>query len=179
MGWPQPCQVLKCVIEPDLISHLPVAFLQCFHCLITRVGYLAEISLLYTDCTDFDRRNQILVEAYIYTLIYYFIFYTSGGWFNIKVSSYQYRKSHCGDKTILLPSYLHNGISYTGKIASLYWIRAQYVYLLILIQPKASFCHKSFVDFEEEAATSTYQMLILYIHMTQMWHHCTCKSASS
>ena len=24
-----------------------------------------------------------------------------GGWFNIKMPSYQYRKSHCGDKTIL------------------------------------------------------------------------------
>ena len=41
------------------------------------------------------------------------------------MTSYQYRKSHCGDKTILRPSYLHNGISYTGKITSLYWIRAQ------------------------------------------------------
>ena len=38
---------------------------------------------------------------------------------------YQYRKSHCGDKTILRPSYLHNGISYTGKTTSLYWIGAQ------------------------------------------------------
>ena len=46
----------------------------------------------------------------------------TGGWFNIKMSSYQYRKSHCGDKTILRPSYLHNGISYTGKMTSLYWI---------------------------------------------------------
>ena len=36
--------------------------------------------------------------------------------------SYQYRKSHCWDKTILRPSYLHNGISYTGEMASLYWI---------------------------------------------------------
>ena len=33
-----------------------------------------------------------------------------GGGFNIKMSSYQYRKSHCGDKTILRPSYLYNGI---------------------------------------------------------------------
>ena len=49
----------------------------------------------------------------------------TGGWFNIKMPSYQYRKSHCGDKTILRPSYLHNGISYTGKMTSLYWIRAQ------------------------------------------------------
>ena len=36
--------------------------------------------------------------------------------------SYQYRKSHCGDKTVVRSSYLHNGISYTGKTASLYWI---------------------------------------------------------
>ena len=30
-------------------------------------------------------------------------------------------KSHCGDKTILWSSYLHNGISHTGELASLYW----------------------------------------------------------
>ena len=51
-------------------------------------------------------------------------FYTeSGPWFNIKMTSYQYRKSHCVDKTILRLSYFHNGISYTGKTTSLYWIR--------------------------------------------------------
>ena len=50
---------------------------------------------------------------------------TSGAWFNIKMLSYQYRKSHCGDKTVVRSSYLHNGISYTGKTLSLYWIRAQ------------------------------------------------------
>ena len=44
--------------------------------------------------------------------------------FNIKMSSYQYRKSHCGDKTVVRSSYLQNGISYTGKTTSLYWIRA-------------------------------------------------------
>ena len=48
-----------------------------------------------------------------------------GGRFNKKISSYQHKKSHCGDKTILRPSYLHNGISYTDKMTSLYWIRAQ------------------------------------------------------
>ena len=47
----------------------------------------------------------------------------AGPRFNIKMTSYQYRKSHCGDKTILRPSYPHNGISYTGKTTSLYWIR--------------------------------------------------------
>ena len=48
-----------------------------------------------------------------------------GCWFNIKMSSYQYRYFHCGDKTIWRPSYPHNRISYTGKITSLYWIRPQ------------------------------------------------------
>ena len=47
-----------------------------------------------------------------------------GPWFNIKISSYQYRKSHCGEKTVVRSSYLHKGISYTGKMTSLYWIRA-------------------------------------------------------
>ena len=47
-----------------------------------------------------------------------------GGWINIKMPSYQYTKSHCGDKTILRPSYLHDGISYTVKMASLFWIGA-------------------------------------------------------
>ena len=39
----------------------------------------------------------------------------TGGWFNINMSSLQYRKSHCGNKTILRPSYLQNGISYVAK----------------------------------------------------------------
>ena len=46
----------------------------------------------------------------------------TGSWFIIKMSSYQYRKSHCGDKTVVRSSYLHNGISYTGKMVTLYWI---------------------------------------------------------
>ena len=33
-----------------------------------------------------------------------------------KMSSSQYRNSHCGDKTILRSSYLHNENSYTDKI---------------------------------------------------------------
>ena len=50
---------------------------------------------------------------------------TAGPWFNIKMSFYQYRKSHCGDKTIARSFYLHNGIFYTGKMVSLYWISPQ------------------------------------------------------
>ena len=43
----------------------------------------------------------------------------SGGWFSMKMPSYQCRKSHYGDKTILRP-----WISYTVKMISLDWIRA-------------------------------------------------------
>ena len=60
------------------------------------------------------------------------IFVALGGRFNKKISSYQYRKSHCGDKTILRPSYLHNGISYTGKTTSLYWIRVLVIRLSLV-----------------------------------------------
>ena len=49
----------------------------------------------------------------------------SGPWFNIKVSSYRYMKSHSEDKTVVRSSYLHNGISCNGKMSSLYWIGAQ------------------------------------------------------
>ena len=48
----------------------------------------------------------------------------AGPRFNIKMSPYQYRESHCGDKTVVRSSYLHNGISYTGKTISSHWIRA-------------------------------------------------------
>ena len=47
----------------------------------------------------------------------------TGTWFKIKMSSvtsYQYRKPHCGDKTVLRSSYLHNGNSYLDVMASLY-----------------------------------------------------------
>ena len=59
----------------------------------------------------------------------------SGPRFNIKMTSYQYRKSHCGDKTILRPSYLHNGISYTAKMISIYWIRPCEFYLTSKVVP--------------------------------------------
>ena len=38
-----------------------------------------------------------------------------------KTTSYQYKKSYCRDKIIIRSYYLNNGMSYTGKMASLYW----------------------------------------------------------
>ena len=61
-----------------------------------------------------------LKTSSLWKLARFSVKWSPGGWFNIKMPSYQNRKSHCGDKTILRPSYLHNGISYTGKMTSLY-----------------------------------------------------------
>ena len=49
----------------------------------------------------------------------------SGGWVNIKMPSYQYKKSDCGDKAILRPPYLHSGIPITDKMVSLHGIGHQ------------------------------------------------------
>ena len=69
-------------------------------------------------------KHNLPIPSNMYIVLLWFVVdKSSGPWFNIKMSSYQYWKSHCGDKTIWHPSYLHNGISYTGKTASLYWIR--------------------------------------------------------
>ena len=43
----------------------------------------------------------------------------------LSISDIQGANSIKRDKTIIRPSYLHNGISYTGKMTSLYWIGAQ------------------------------------------------------
>ena len=69
----------------------------------------------------------ICTGRYCYTKRTRFLFWFSppGGWFHIKMISYQYSKSYCGDKMILWLSYIHNGVSYTIKMTSLYQIMAQ------------------------------------------------------
>ena len=49
----------------------------------------------------------------------------TGHWFNIKMSYYQYRNYHWGDKMTLRLSFLHNGILYTCETISSYWIRPE------------------------------------------------------
>ena len=63
---------------------------------------------------------------------------------NIKMIFYQYRKSHCGDKMVIRSSYLHNGISYTGKVTSLYWIRGAFqkrIWALNTLRPRQNGRH--------------------------------------
>ena len=99
-------------IRPDMLLHIECAAVV-FHNTLRRRNVFIDISLAIAyHCSNSYIRLGVKVP---------------GPRFNIKMTSYQYRKSHCGDKTILRPSYLHNGISYTGKTTSLYWIRAQKV----------------------------------------------------
>ena len=60
------------------------------------------------------------VEVMIMTTAGLAVIEVPGPRFNIKMSANLYGKSHCGDKTVVISSYLHNGISYTGKMSSLY-----------------------------------------------------------
>ena len=87
-------------------------------------------------CTSTRKKTQCLWASIIHLIQFV---YFPGHWFSIKMLSYKYRnmKSHCGDKTILRPSYLHNGIPYTGKMASLYWIRA----LELMLTHMTFVCH--------------------------------------
>ena len=85
------------------------------------VDIFIQISLIIIPCDHIDKESELVWE--IGQTSQYLNEWWSGSWFNIKMSSYQYRKSHCGDKTILRPSYLFNGISYTGKRTSFYSIR--------------------------------------------------------
>ena len=50
------------------------------------------------------------------------VLWRPGPRFNTNMLCYQFRKSHCGDNTVVRSSYLDYGISYIDKIASLHWI---------------------------------------------------------
>ena len=85
---------------------------------VRRIGILGnscEIGLRWSPQNHVDDKSILVHASQCW----------SGPWFNIKMSSYQYRKSHCGDKTVVRSSYHHNGISYTGKMTSFYWISPQ------------------------------------------------------
>ena len=75
----------------------------------------------------YNRMGSIAVNGLLVVKVGFHFYTRPGPWFNIKMSSYQYRRSHCEDKTAVRSSYLHNGISYPGKIASLYWFSPQYL----------------------------------------------------
>ena len=85
-------------------------------------------------------------------------------WFNIKMLSYQYRKSHCGDKTIVRSSYLHNGISYTGKMS--FYIESETSFLILFE-----------LGFVRPASNSIWQLLLIFGNNYQvLFGNYTCSS---
>ena len=55
------------------------------------------------------------------------------GPYSIKIYHLTSTRNPIVDKTVVRSSYLHNGISYTGKMISLYWIGALLVYLDLIV----------------------------------------------
>ena len=102
----------------ELLPHLPMSWSPC------NTHSTFSCSLRHEVCACFDLFQFVLVSSeHHHSDITWASQHrkSPGPWFNIKMSSYQYRKSHCGDKTVVRSSYLHNRISYTGKMTSLYW----------------------------------------------------------
>ena len=99
------------------LSRLPTSWVH-YSATFQATGWLSSVHVLFflaqpgPWCHDLEKLSTLLASL---------CGKSSGPWFNIKMSSYQYRKSHCGDKTVVRSSYLHNVISYTGKMTSLYW----------------------------------------------------------
>ena len=106
--------ILVTVFSPELIFYSSGKVLLC---LVRKKEYITLVAFFWLP------HWYPIISTHL-KIRYPYIKQTPGDWFNKKMPFYQYRKSHCGDKTILQLSYLHNGISYAGKTASLYWIRA-------------------------------------------------------
>ena len=66
--------------------------------------------------------KPMLIEIYEWGNHQHHFYFSSGLWFNMMMLSYQYRKYHYGDKTVIRLSYLRNGIFYNGRVASLHGI---------------------------------------------------------
>ena len=78
-------------------------------------------------------------------------------WFNIKMSSYQYRKPRCGDKTVVISSYLHNKISYTGRwhrYIEPYWFNSRVIITAL------SVCYECEIIFWKTLGQEKYQMML-------------------
>ena len=103
--------------------------------------------------------------------------------------SYQYRKSHCGDKTVVRSSYLHNGISYTGKMTSLYWIKAQVssaprncsdcsisAFFFTFFHYHNLFCSNVLTNLKPSSTTMWELTKLSHLHLTCMWNLLRCYS---
>ena len=94
--------------------------------LVSKSHYRLDIEILRTVLYKTEERVVYhRFRFFILSLLSEFCcWWRIGCWLNIEALSCQNSKSHCGVKTFLRTSYLHDGISYTDKIYS-YCIRTQ------------------------------------------------------
>ena len=87
---------VKLDILPDLSTQIRQKFNRQFKMLIrvVTVGIMCSLKK-----SNYKNDELVCKES------------TAGPRFNMQMTFYLYRKSHCGDKAILRPSYLHNGFS--------------------------------------------------------------------
>ena len=96
-----------------------------------------------------------------------------GSSLKLKIICYQFRKSHGGNKTILRPSYLHNGISYTGKMTFLYWIRTQASVYWICNTPRY-WCPVAAVCISKKWPITSFKVLKVLMKITMPLQIITC-----
>ena len=105
----------------------------------SRLHWLLKLSLISVHCLHIVLANYTIcwnqryillkpVQKKLLSLVHILYHHSSvvlidQAWSDINMASNLYRKSHCGGNAILWPSNVHNGISYTGKTTSWYWIK--------------------------------------------------------
>ena len=94
------------------VMHVP----WCMSGSLTRGG--GENDLLLMHCSRVSFTSSHIVDVFsprLYPIRSLSISHEAGPWYDIKMSSYQYMKFHCGDETVVGSSHIHNGISYTAR----------------------------------------------------------------
>ena len=129
LPWPPPANLICIFSFSGTADEYYVTICLCWFVGNKISIYLSkQLRLMHDDCVPFSEKLFCRwPDCYINLLQL-----ISGPWINIKMAFYQYRKSHCGDKTVVRSSYLHNGIFYTGKMTSSYWITSQLSWEIIM-----------------------------------------------
>ena len=101
---------------------LSLNVLNCHGCMIASRGQFNIKTTSYQSRNSHYENRNISVQETPAAMIYsdFYISLISGPWFNVNISHYQYRKSHCVDKMFIRSFYLHNQISQTAMLSS-YW----------------------------------------------------------
>ena len=114
--------------QMDLLKKHPLIWREWFGLLFPFIQCDVFVHICIVQSRRTNKYHRLLLCPQIYSCICVSLsivpalWLAPGTWVNIKLSSYQCRKSHCGYKTTERSSYLHNGISYTARTTSLYWI---------------------------------------------------------